>query len=118
MRSALSLLSLSILTDAWLLAAIVTDSNVTMLDDVSGILGLGFPRLSGIPSSVTNCARFLAQINYASRSNFASKATPFFPSLAQQGILDYPLFGLSLTRNASGSLSLGIFPISLLEDPC
>lgn len=38
------------------LVAVVTDSNVTMLDDVSGIMGLGFPRLSGIPSSVSNCA--------------------------------------------------------------
>jgi len=49
---------------------------------------LGFPRLSTIPSSVTN-------------------STPFFPSLAEHGLLDYPLFGLSLTRNASGTLTLG-----------
>jgi hypothetical protein len=34
--------------------------------------------------------------------------TPFFANLAQQGRLDYPLFGVSLQRNASpGSLSLG-----------
>ncbi|KAJ7707745.1 aspartic peptidase domain-containing protein [Mycena rosella] len=68
--------------------AIVTDSNVTMLDDVSGILGLGFPRLSSISRSVAD-------------------SMPFFPSLAQQGILDYPLFGLSLTNDESGSLTLG-----------
>jgi len=36
-----------------------------------------------------------------------SKATPFVNELAQQGQLDYPLFGLSLTRNTSGSLTLG-----------
>ncbi|KAJ6531759.1 aspartic peptidase domain-containing protein [Mycena capillaripes] len=77
--------------------AVVTDSNVTMLDDVSGIMGLGFPRLSGIPSSVTN-------------------STPFFPSLAQQGVLDYPLFGLSLTRNASGSLSLGAIDTTIVTN--
>jgi hypothetical protein len=35
-------------------------------------------------------------------------ATPFFVTLAQQGFLDYPLFGLSLTRNTSGTLSIGI----------
>jgi hypothetical protein len=35
-------------------------------------------------------------------------ATPFFATLAQQGQLDYPLFGISLERNATpGSLSLG-----------
>lgn len=34
--------------------------------------------------------------------------TPFFATLAQQGQLDYPLFGISLERNATpGSLSLG-----------
>lgn len=27
--------------------------------------------------------------------------------LAQQGLLDYPMFGLSLTRNTTGTLSLG-----------
>jgi len=77
--------------------AVVTDCNLTMLDDVSGILGLGFPRLSGIPSSVTN-------------------STPFFPSLARQGILDYPLFGLSLTNNASGSLSLGAIDTTVVTN--
>ncbi|KAJ7127027.1 aspartic peptidase domain-containing protein [Mycena epipterygia] len=77
--------------------AVVTESNVTMLDDVSGIMGLGFPRLSTISGSVTN-------------------STPFFPSLAQQGILDYPLFGLSLTNNASGSLSLGAIDTTIVTN--
>lgn len=33
--------------------------------------------------------------------------TPFFSSLAQQGIVDYPIFGIYLTRNSTGTLSLG-----------
>ncbi|KAJ7274400.1 aspartic peptidase domain-containing protein [Mycena haematopus] len=77
--------------------AVVTDSNVTMLDDVSGILGLGFPRLSGIPSSVNN-------------------STPFFPALAQRGVLDYPLFGLSLTHDASGSISFGAVDATVVKN--
>lgn len=36
-------------------------------------------------------------------------ATPFFGTLSAQGILDYPLFGLSLTRNTSGSITLGAY---------
>ncbi|KAJ7475815.1 acid protease [Mycena latifolia] len=77
--------------------AIVTDSNVTMLDDVSGILGLGFPRLSSISRSVNN-------------------SMPFFPSLAQQGILEYPLFGLSLTNDESGTLSLGAVDATIVTN--
>lgn len=34
---------------------IVTDSNVTLTDRTTGLLGLGFPRLSGINQTVTNC---------------------------------------------------------------
>ncbi|KAF9468109.1 aspartic peptidase A1 [Collybia nuda] len=75
----------------------VTNCNVTMTDQTSGIIGLGFPRLSSIPSSVTN-------------------STPFFLALAQQGLLDYPLFGFSLTRNATGTLSIGDFLLTFL--PC
>ncbi|KAF7374899.1 Aspartic protease [Mycena sanguinolenta] len=77
--------------------AVVTESNVTLLDDVSGIMGLGFPRLSTIPSSVTN-------------------STPFFPALAQQGILDYPLFGLSLTHDGNGSLSFGAVDSTVVKN--
>ncbi|KAJ7903534.1 aspartic peptidase A1 [Mycena olivaceomarginata] len=76
---------------------VVTESNLTMLDNVSGILGLGFPRLSSIPASVTN-------------------STPFFPALAQQGVLDYPLFGLSLTNDASGSLSFGAIDTTIVKN--
>ncbi|KAG5341597.1 hypothetical protein C0989_009078 [Termitomyces sp. Mn162] len=68
-----------------------------MVDETSGILGLGFPRLSSIPSSVTN-------------------ATPFLIKLVQQGLLEYPVFGLSLTRNSTGTLSLGAVDSSLVKN--
>ncbi|KAF8825111.1 hypothetical protein HHX47_DHR7000723 [Lentinula edodes] len=77
--------------------ALITDSNVTMTDDISGILGLGFPRISTINATSTN-------------------STPFFPSLAQQGLLQYPLFGLSLTRNSTGTLSLGAIDSSVVTN--
>ncbi|KAI0086145.1 aspartic peptidase domain-containing protein [Irpex rosettiformis] len=69
---------------------LVKSSNVTFNNDVSGVLGLGFPRLSRIFSSLAN-----------------GTGTPFFATMAQQGQLAYPLFGLSLTLNSSGSLTLG-----------
>jgi len=74
---------------------LVNTSNVTLNDEISGVLGLGFPRLSSISSSVVN-------------------ATPFFPTLAAQGQLDYPLFGLSLTRNATGTLTIGAIDSSVV----
>ncbi|KAI8980194.1 acid protease [Trametes punicea] len=67
---------------------LATASNVTFTDQVSGILGLGFPRISEIAS-------------------LAANATPFFATMAQNGLLDYPLFGLSLTRDSSGTLAFG-----------
>ncbi|KAH7884705.1 acid protease [Phlebopus sp. FC_14] len=76
---------------------LVTNSNVTLQDKVSGVLGLGFPRLSQI---------------YATNAN----ATPFMASLAEQGILDYPIFGLSLTRNSTGTLALGAVDVSIVQD--
>jgi len=44
-------------------------------------------------------------------------AKPFFANLAEQGLLDYPLFGISLTRNLTGSLSLGAIDASIVTDP-
>ena len=38
-------------------------------------------------------------------------ATPFFANLSESGGLDYPLFGLSLTRDASGTLTFGEPPL-------
>lgn len=82
---------------------LVNSSNVSFVDQVSGLFGFGFPRLSTI-------------------AHLAVNATPFFPKLAQQGLLDYPLFGVNLKRNGSaGSLSLGavdstiVTNVSLIE---
>ncbi|KZP23786.1 acid protease [Athelia psychrophila] len=77
--------------------ALVNASNVTLNDNISGVLGLGFPRLSSISNTVVN-------------------ATPFFPTLAAQGVLDYPLFGVSLTRNESGTLNIGAIDSSVVTN--
>jgi len=68
-----------------------------MDDKVSGVLGLGFPRLSGIANSLQN-------------------ATPFFAGLAEQGQLAYPLFGLSLTEDANGTLAFGAIDSSIVKN--
>lgn len=76
---------------------IIDSSNVTLNSDVSGLLGLGFPRLSSMSDSVTN-------------------SSPLFSQLAQQGKLEYPLFGLSLNRFDNGSLTLGAVDASVVHD--
>ncbi|KAG1750754.1 acid protease [Suillus lakei] len=76
---------------------VVTNSNITLVSEVSGILGLGFSRQSEI-------------------STRAANATPFFSTLAQQGILEYPIFGLSLTRNATGTFTLGAIDVSVVQN--
>lgn len=88
---------LSNLTVANQTFGMIKDCNVTMTDETSGVMGLGFPRLSSMDPSVTN-------------------STPFFVTLAQQGLLDYPLFGLSLTRNTSGTLSIGAVDSSVVTN--
>lgn len=93
-------------------AGIITDSDLPLVDENSGVLGLGFPRLSSI--SVTNCTHLSIPFNVI--SSHSSSATPFFVSLAQQGRLDYPLFALSLTRNSSGSLSIGAIDASVVTN--
>ncbi|KAG6837380.1 hypothetical protein H0H93_010538 [Arthromyces matolae] len=76
----------------------VTTSNVTLVDETSGVLGLSFPRLSSIPSTVAN-------------------ATPFLVRLVQQGILKYPVFGLSLPGNfTEGTLSIGAVDSSVIKN--
>ncbi|KAH9838252.1 acid protease [Rhodofomes roseus] len=72
-------------------------SNVTLNNDISGVLGLGFPRLSTISSTVAN-------------------ATPIFASAASRGLLNYPLFGLSLRKNGTGSLTLGAIDASVVTN--
>lgn len=90
---------------------VVTNSNITLVNEVSGILGLGFSRQSEIYAKAANgmwfdvyhCKRILTSAVLHERV----VATPFFSTLAEQGVLDYPVFGLSLTRNATGTLTLG-----------
>ncbi|KAI0264506.1 aspartic peptidase domain-containing protein [Gloeopeniophorella convolvens] len=77
---------------------LMNSTNITFIDQVSGVFGLGFPRLSSIDKLAVN-------------------ATPFFAELAQQGQLDYPLFGVSLERNKSlGSLSIGAVDSSVVSN--
>jgi len=76
---------------------VVNNTNVTLKSEVSGVLGLGFPRLSSFSLKATN-------------------ATPFVNRLAQEGVLDYPMFGVSLTRNMSGTLSLGAIDTSVVQN--
>ena len=83
----------------------VTSSNVSLTDSVSGVLGLGFPRLSVIQQSVNG--QFCPVIERLCCMLSLAAAAPFFANLAQRGLVEYPLFGLSLTRNSSGSLTLG-----------
>ncbi|TFK47833.1 acid protease [Heliocybe sulcata] len=91
------IVKLSNLTVANQAFGVVSNSNVTMGSQISGILGLGFPRLSTLSDRVVN-------------------ATPVFATLSQQGLVNYPLFGLSLTRNTSGTLSLGAIDASVVKD--
>jgi len=95
---AMETIQLSNLTVANQAFGVVTDTNVTSRDKVSGILGLGFPRLSRIFNTVVN-------------------ATPFLATMAQRGQLDYPLFGLSLPHNSSaGSLTFGAIDASVVTN--
>ena len=87
-------------------AGLVSSSNVTFTDEISGVLGLGFPRLSTISNTIANGMSWYLSVT-SGVSCFPS-ATPFFSSMAQNGQLDYPLFGLSITRDDSGSLTFGM----------
>ncbi|KAJ8072519.1 hypothetical protein PM082_016078 [Marasmius tenuissimus] len=75
---------------------LITQSDVTLVDQVSGILGLGFPRLSTINRS-------------------SNDSSPLLATLTQKGLLDYPLFGLSLTRDIHGTLALGAIDGSVVK---
>ncbi|KAI0313749.1 acid protease, partial [Amylostereum chailletii] len=77
---------------------LMTSSNVSFVDDISGILGLGFSRLSSI-------------------NTLAANSTPPFATLAKRGLLDYPLFGVALTRAEPwGSLALGAVDSTYLKN--
>lgn len=74
---------------------LVTNSNVTMVDQISGVMGLGFPRLSSISNSVTNCTSLLT----------------LFPRHIAKSQLSYPLLrGLGATR------TIGLPPFRLQLD--
>ena len=73
---------------------------------------MGFPRLSTFSSSV-NCESASFHLRSLELHVDPMIATPFVNSLAQDGVLEYPLFGVSLTRDDGGTLALGMFgPIS------
>ncbi|CAE6460216.1 unnamed protein product [Rhizoctonia solani] len=79
---------------------LVNDTNVTLAagdHEASGILGLGFPRLSQIGKSVPG-------------------AVPPIARLAQQGLLTYPMFGLSLRKDDTGTLSLGAIDADVVKN--
>lgn len=95
-----------------MLAGLAISSNVTLGESVSGILGLGFPRLSQIAASTPNGELYLRKfvlLYYMAYLQFVddSLAPPILSAIAELGNLSYPLFGLSLTRDASGTLSMG-----------
>lgn len=76
---------------------LATHSNVSLDSKISGVLGMGFPRLSTFTSSVTN-------------------STPLVIGLAQNGLLEYPMFGLSLTRDDDGTLALGAIDVNVVQN--
>ncbi|KAG9093523.1 hypothetical protein FS749_014245 [Ceratobasidium sp. UAMH 11750] len=79
---------------------LVNDTNVTLASgDVksSGVLALGFPRLSQIGRNVPG-------------------AVPAIARLAQQGDLSYPMFGLNLRKNDTGTLSLGAIDVDIVSN--
>jgi len=59
-------------------------------------MGLGFPRLSSISTE--------------------PNALPFFANLAQQALLEYPIFALSLTTAFNGTLTLGAIDSSVVAN--
>jgi hypothetical protein len=75
---------------------LIQETNVTLNDQVSGVLGLGFPRLSAFPSTVN--------------------ATSYLSNLVQDGELTYPIFGVSLTNDDQGTISFGAIDASVVSD--
>ncbi|KAF8896361.1 aspartic peptidase domain-containing protein [Infundibulicybe gibba] len=102
----------------------ITDSNVTMLDQTSGILGIGFPRLSSIASS-TNCAIDSSVVTNTSRIGW-NNVVEFAPFAAENNVSSYfqwaiPLLGISVNNtrltpiptypNITGNSSLALFDV-------
>ncbi|KAL7410223.1 aspartic peptidase domain-containing protein [Mrakia frigida] len=83
---------------------IITSTNLTLASQhISGIVGLGFPRLS----TVANVAGGGGEL-----------ASPLLNNLASNGTLAYPLFGIHLDRNTTlgGSLSIGAIDSSIIPN--
>ncbi|CAE7067490.1 unnamed protein product [Rhizoctonia solani] len=96
---------------------IVNDTNVTLAagdHEASGVLGLGFPRLSQIGKSVRGGE--LLQLGLSSITECLITAVPPVARLAQQGLLSYPIFGLSLRKNDTGTLSLGAIDADVVKN--
>jgi hypothetical protein len=75
---------------------VITSTNLTLASQhVSGIAGLGFPRLSTLANSVG--------------VGGSERAPPLLNSLAANGTMAYPVFGIHLERNTTlgGSLTIG-----------
>lgn len=88
----------SSLTNHILREGLVTESNVTFVDDISGILGLGFPRLSTINALAANGVYFLL---YPSQFSITTLAAPLLLSCNALGIAIFiPLLYLSALESA------------------
>jgi hypothetical protein len=84
---------------------LVQAANISFSSEISGVLGLSFPRLSTITQSLASGT--VPPPPERTTADAQRPGVPFFATLAQRGLLAYPLFGLSLTRGDDGSLALG-----------
>ncbi|KAG8763565.1 hypothetical protein FRC11_001766 [Ceratobasidium sp. 423] len=98
---------------------LVNDTNVTLAagdHEPSGVLGLGFPRLSQIGKSVPGGELPSLCIHLDSIIKLLNIAVPPVARLAQQGLLLYPMFGLSLRKDDTGTLSLGAIDADVVKN--
>lgn len=60
---------------------------------------------------------FSTNYYFSLKRNITFAAAPFFVTLAQQGLLDYPLFGFSLPSNGTkvGTLTFGAIDASIVK---
>ncbi|CAE6465155.1 unnamed protein product [Rhizoctonia solani] len=98
---------------------LVNDTNVTLAagdHESSGVLGLGFPRLSQIEKSVQGGELLSLCVHFGIIIKLLNIAVPPVARLAQQGLLSYPMFGLSLRKNDTGTLSLGAIDADVVKN--
>ncbi|KAG2147523.1 hypothetical protein DEU56DRAFT_909504 [Suillus clintonianus] len=77
---------------------------------------IGFSRQSEISARAANGVLFDAQRCRRSLMDLVCSSHVVFSTLAQQGMLDYPVFGLSLTRNDTGTFTLGAIDVSVVQN--